>query len=215
VSAGTLILGGGGHAAGVIETLRLLHPDMELAICDSGLTSGSNVHGISVIGGDEVLGTASSRGYGAFAMGLGGVGDNGPRARLFERAISAGLRPLTLVHPSAVISASARLGDGSACLWGAIVAARATIGKNVIVNSGAIIEHDCRIGDHAHVASGATLAGTVQVAAFAHIGAGAVVRQGLSIGARAVVGAGAVVTKPVPEGVTVVGAPARIMERRS
>src|SRR6185312_14295503 len=131
-----------------------------------------------VIGGDERLESAREDGYRAFAMGFGGVGDNAPRARLFERARAAGLTALTLIHPSAIVSASARLGDGVQCLWGAIVAAGAVIGADVIVNSGAIVEHDCRIDDHVHVASGATLTGAVQVAAFAHIGAGAVVRQG-------------------------------------
>ena len=39
------------------------------------------------------------------------------------------------------------------------------------------------------------------------------IRQGLTIGAGAVVGMGAVVTKDVPDGVTVVGNPARILEK--
>jgi UDP-perosamine 4-acetyltransferase len=195
--------------------LRLLHPQMALAICDPRLAAGSSVDGIRVAGGDELLDEACSGGYEAFAMGLGGVGDNTPRARLFERGLAAGLTALTLVHPSAIVSASARLGNGTQCLWGAIIAAGAAIGANVIVNSGAVVEHDCRIGDHAHIASGATLTGAVKVADFAHIGAGAVVRQGLSIGAGAIVGAGSVVTRPVPASVTVAGNPARPMERRS
>jgi acetyltransferase-like isoleucine patch superfamily enzyme len=45
------------------------------------------------------------------------------------------------------------------------------------------------------------------------IGAGAVVTPGISIGRDAVIGAGAVVVRDVPDGVTVVGNPARPLER--
>jgi acetyltransferase-like isoleucine patch superfamily enzyme len=45
------------------------------------------------------------------------------------------------------------------------------------------------------------------------VGAGATIRQGIEIGAGAMVGAGAVVVRNVPAGVTVVGIPARPVER--
>jgi acetyltransferase-like isoleucine patch superfamily enzyme len=43
-----------------------------------------------------------------------------------------------------------------------------------------------------------------------YIGMGAVILNSLTIGSRVVVGAGAVVTKDVPDGVQVLGVPARI-----
>ncbi|MGH7537098.1 MAG: acyltransferase [Gemmatimonadales bacterium] len=48
----------------------------------------------------------------------------------------------------------------------------------------------------------------------AAVGTGAVILPGVTIGAGAIVGAGAVVTKDVPDGETVVGNPARPIERR-
>jgi UDP-2-acetamido-3-amino-2,3-dideoxy-glucuronate N-acetyltransferase len=47
----------------------------------------------------------------------------------------------------------------------------------------------------------------------ASLGSGAVVMAGVRVGAGALVGAGAVVTTDVPPGQTVVGVPARVMER--
>lgn len=47
----------------------------------------------------------------------------------------------------------------------------------------------------------------------ASIGAGAVILPGVVIGENAVVGAGAVVTKSVPDGVTVVGNPAKAIRK--
>ncbi|MNE26870.1 2,3,4,5-tetrahydropyridine-2,6-dicarboxylate N-acetyltransferase [compost metagenome] len=61
--------------------------------------------------------------------------------------------------------------------------------------------------------------GNIHIEDHAYIGAGAVIKQGtpdkpLVIGKGAIVGMGAVVTKSVPAGVTVVGNPARILEKK-
>lgn len=54
----------------------------------------------------------------------------------------------------------------------------------------------------------------VRVGRGASIGSGAVIRCGITIGAGALVGAGAVVTHDVAPGTTVVGNPARVLDRR-
>lgn len=134
------------------------------------------------------------------------IGDNKDRKRLSERVVHS-FR--TLVHPSAVCSKKAQLGEGTVLLQGAVVQANACLGKHVIVNSGAIVEHDCRLGDFVHLASGAILCGNVHIGAGSLIGAGAVVLPGIHIGSGCVVGAGAVVCKPLEDGKTVVGNPAK------
>ncbi len=48
----------------------------------------------------------------------------------------------------------------------------------------------------------------------AALGTGAVILPGITIGAEAIVGAGAVVTEDVPDGATVVGNPARVLQPR-
>lgn len=49
----------------------------------------------------------------------------------------------------------------------------------------------------------------------ASLGTGAVILPGLTIGVEAIVGAGAVVTQDVPDGATVVGNPARLLEKQA
>jgi len=175
---------------------------------------GSTWNGVPVVGGDDKLDALRAEGVTHFVLGVGAVGDNTPRIRLFEQALSSGLTPLTVVHRTSIVSPGATIGAGAQIFPGAIVNTGAHLGLNVIVNTGAIVEHDCRIGDHVHVATGARLASTVTVGRGAHIGAGATVLQCRTIGESAIIGAGGVVVSDVAAGSVVVGVPERPLEKR-
>lgn len=206
-----VILGAGGHARMLLECLLSL-PDVEIAgILDPAFSlKGSDLCGVPVLGDDGLLGELAGQGVSHFVVGVGGVGNNLPRKKLFESALGKGLVPLEVRHPTAILSPSVARGNGCQFLPGGIVNTGVVLGANVIVNSGAIIEHDCVLGDHVHVATGAKLAGGVRVGEGAHIGAGATLRQGVVIGEFAIVGLGAAVVKDVPPQVTVMGVPAKI-----
>lgn len=209
-SISCIILGGGGHAKVILESLQSCGSYDRLGILDrdSGLW-GKKILDVPVLGDDELLGELVLRGATHFVVGVGGVGNNKPRRRLFDLAIRHGLKPITALHSSAICSPSATLGSGSVALPGSIVNSEAVIGVNVIINTGTIVEHDCIIGNHVHLATGSRLCSTVSVGENAHIGAGATVRQGIKIGADAIVGMGSVVVADVKPGATVVGIPAR------
>lgn len=205
------ILGAGGHARVLMDCLHFDSNVIIAGILDpSPHLQGEHVHGVPVLGNDDLLDELPRRGINHFVVGVGGVSNNRPRKKMFEAALGYGLAPLMVRHPTAIISVSAVHGRGCQFLPGCIVNADTILGSNVIVNSGAILEHDCIIGDHVHVATGAKLTGAVQVGTGAHIGAGATIRQGIVIGEFAVVGAGSVVVKDVPPNTTVIGVPAKI-----
>ncbi len=207
-------LGAGGHGKVMVEALRAMGGFRIVCFIDPrDELWGTEVAGVEVIGGDDLLGRQYDAGVRHIFIGLGGADDTRPRMRLYERALAAGFTPISTVHPHAVLSPSARLGEGVSVLAGAVLNADAEVGANVIVNTAAVVEHDCRLGDHAHVATGARLASGVSVGRGVHVGAGATVLQGLHLGEGAVVGAGAVVIGDVEDGVVVVGVPARVLRR--
>jgi UDP-perosamine 4-acetyltransferase len=208
-----IILGAGGHARVLIDCFRFDTGVSLVGILDSNPDLfNQTVDGILVLGNDELLNQLPGKGVSHFTVGLGGVGNNLPRQTLFELALAHGLMPLTVRHPSAIISSGAVIDRGCQLLPGCIVNTGARLGLNVLINSGAIIEHDCVVMDHAHISTGAKLAGGVNVGIGAHVGAGATVRQNIRIGAAAIIGAGAVVVKDVEPHETVIGVPARILD---
>lgn len=207
-----VLLGAGGHSRVLMDCIFLGGAAEVAGVLDADIArEGTLFFGVPVLGTDDLLPMLITLGISHFAVGLGGVGDNAPRRQLYERALDAGLDPLTICHPSAVVSRWAKIGPGCELLPGCIVNSGARLGANVIVNSGAIVEHDCEVGEHAHVATGARLASTVTVGPLAHIGAGATVIQCRKIGAGAIIGAGAVVVRDVEPGAVVAGVPARLL----
>jgi len=214
VSVPVVGLGAGGHAKVVIEILQADRQYEVIGLLDPNRDiHGKSVLGIPVLGDDGHLPILKARGVEHFFVGLGSTSDLKPRRRLYEFALSQGMKPVSAIHPRAVISPSATLGLGATVMSVATINAAAQLGENVIVNTGAIVEHDCIVGNHVHIATGARLASTVHVGDTTHIGIGAVIRQLITIGSGVLVAAGAVVVDDVPDNVTVAGVPARLLKR--
>lgn len=135
------------------------------------------------------------------------------RGRFVEQVARHGVRFATLVHPSARVSSTSSLGEGTLVSVGSIVASHARLGRHVIVNRGVLVGHHTRIDDYATLQPGANIAGACHIGAGTYVGMGAVVVDRVTIGAHAFVGAGSVVTKDVPDHVQVFGVPARVIRR--
>lgn len=201
-------VGAGGHAKVLMDILRQDGRYEIVGLVDPRLV-GQSIAGVAVMGGDEQLEHFRTQGVTAAFIGIGGVGDNTLRRRVYEQVRAAGFVVVNAVHPRAIVAPSVHLDSGIAIMAGAILNPDTHLGDNVIVNTGAIVDHDCHIGAHTHISPGAVLAGGVRTGVSAHIGVGATVRQGIVVGDGAVVGAGAVVIRNVPPGEVVVGVPAR------
>lgn len=83
---------------------------------------------------------------------------------------------------------------------------------SIVINSKSRIGKYCRI--HSATNIGSTPSGVPVIGDYVYIGPGAVIYGPVTVGDRAVIGANAVVNKDVPAGVTVAGAPARIISHQ-
>lgn len=116
------------------------------------------------------------------------------------------------IHPSAISSPAASVGEGTVVMQGAIIQSCSEIGKHCIINTGASVDHECVLEDYVHISPHATLCGNVHVGEGTWIGAGAVVIPGVRIGKWCVIGAGSVVTKDIPDHVLAVGNRCKIIK---
>lgn len=142
------------------------------------------------------------------------IGVNRIRKMIVERlkANNPDIKFATAIHPSAVISPSAKIGEGTVVMAGAVINADAVIGNHCIVNTGATVDHDCKIGDYCHIAPGVNISGATHVGEGTWVGVGSCVIQCLNIGKNCMIGAGSVVVKDIPDNVTAFGCPAKVIK---
>lgn len=140
------------------------------------------------------------------------IGSCGTRKLISERYP---VEYATAVHPSAVVSDSSTIGEGSVVMPLAVINSEARIGRHCIINTKASIDHECQIGDFVHVAPGCVISGDVKIGECSWIGVGACVKQGVRIGKNCMIGAGSVVVKDIPDNVTAYGNPCKIIHKNS
>lgn len=138
------------------------------------------------------------------------IGNNAIRKHIVEKlSVEFG----QAIHPTAIVSYTAIIGEGTVVMQGAIVQACTRIGKHCIINTGASVDHECIVEDFVHISPHATLCGNVHVGEGSWIAAGTVVLPGVKIGKWSVIGAGSVVSKDIPDGVLAVGNRCKVIKK--
>jgi sugar O-acyltransferase (sialic acid O-acetyltransferase NeuD family) len=202
------VYGAGGHGK-VVADILLARKDPRLAgfIDDRPELQGSTVLGLPICGDEQWLQKEASEQRVAVALG---IGDNPARQRVAQACLASGAELLTLVHPTASLSASVRLGPGAVVMAQAAINPDARIGAGAIVNTAASVDHDAEVGEFAHVGPKAAMGGASRLGSGSFLGIGAVIIHCAGVGARSIVGAGGVVVRDIPDGVIAIGVPARI-----
>lgn len=213
-----VVIGAGGFAREVkwmLSEMRQADPSWRFA--------GYVVSDLSRVGEhdsrDEILGDYSwlrkhSDSFDALAIGIGT-----PAARLKVSKDLAADFPESmwppLIHPAARFDRdTAVVGAGSIVCAGVIGTVNLKIGPFSLVNLSCTIGHEAEIGRGCVLNPTVNISGGVILGEGVLVGTGAQVLQYLQVGAGATVGAGAVVTKSVDAGVTVVGSPAKPLQKR-
>ena len=191
------LYGASGHGKVILDILRALGIEMEGFFDDNPKV-------------ESLAGIPVEHHYKGESPLVFSIGSNRVRKLLDEKwQVEYG----TLVHPSAIVSPTATIGEGTVVMQGAILQTETKIGRHCIINTGATIDHECRIGNYVHISPNATICGDSEVGEGTWIGAGSTVIQCVKIGKWSVVGAGSVVIHDIPDGVLVVGNPARIVRK--
>ena len=188
-----VIIGAGGHAHVIADIVTAMQ-DNVIAFLDDNLNA------------PDCSGCISNYLIYTDAEFIIGIGDASIRRNIANKL---DVKWFTAIHPSAVISPSAKIGKGTVIMPNAVVNARADIGRHCIINSGAIVEHDNRLLDYVHVSVGSNLGGNVFVGDNTWIGIGSTVKNNVNICSNCIIGAGATVVKNIEKEGMYVGTPAR------
>lgn len=86
-----------------------------------------------------------------FRYGFVAIGNPDLRSKLMTLLDSVGVTPVTLIHPTAYVSPSARLQQGCCVEPNATVQTGTFLGKATFVSSGAVIRHDATVRDFCHI----------------------------------------------------------------
>ncbi|MGN6194117.1 MAG: acetyltransferase [Ginsengibacter sp.] len=110
------------------------------------------------------------------------------------------------------LSLTSEIGTGTVIMPGVTINSCTEIGIHSIINTNASVDHDCTLGNYVHVSPNATLCGGVTIGEGTQIGAGAVITPGVHIGKWTIIGAGSIIIKDIPDQVTVVGNPGKVIK---
>lgn len=200
------ILGASGHSK-VIAEVALSSGWNSVEFYDDAFPAKTLIDDFSIQGGLQIL-LDKSNSYDGFHVA---IGDNRTRLTILNQLLDLGLPCPNIIAPSSVVSQSVSMGAGISIMANVVVNANTTLGDGVILNTSCSVDHDCTISVGAHISPGANLAGNVAVGICSWVGIGSSVIQNRVIGDGSVIGAGAVVISDIPNNVTAVGIPSKII----
>ncbi len=148
-----------------------------------------------------------------------------------------------LIRSGSIIYSNVKIGNGFKTGHRAFIRENSEIGDNVLIGTNAVLDGNCKLGSNISIQTGAYITAftTVEDNVFigpwvvttndkymvtgakligptikkgARIGANSTILPGVVIGEGAVIGSGSVVTKDVAPGKTVVGNPARVLNKK-
>ena len=202
-----VLIGYGRHAVSVISTLR--SSGLEIVGYTDVKPTVKNPFNLAYLGNDQDYLDKPNTHADHFCT----IGENAVREKLQVEYARIGLTFTSIIHPTAFIEKTAKIGNG--VFIGAMVYINGLteISDGVIINNHVNIDHDCVIGNFAHLAPGACLTGNVSVGPRSFLGCGCRVIPETSIDSDAIIGAGSVVIRDVKSGQKVYGNPAKPAER--
>ena len=158
-----LIIGSGGHGKVVQEIAEAL-----------GYT---NIAFLDDNSAEAIGKIADSKAFvNQFQEAFVGIGNNKFRGELLNRLEQEGFAIPVLIHPTAYVSKSAVISNGTVVEPMAIVNVNSKVGRGCIISVGAIVDHDAVLEDCVHVNAGAICKAGSFVAKKTKLEAGQVVK---------------------------------------
>jgi sugar O-acyltransferase (sialic acid O-acetyltransferase NeuD family) len=201
-----VIIGAGGLAREVYDLARICFPDQKDLNIKGFLSD--DLTNIEELGYPKIVSNTADYKIekdDVFFCAIGNVLD---RKKIVNNIILKGGKFINLIHPTANISPSVKLGIGVAIKSYCVISSDVHIGDFTFLQSSVIMGHDVKIGKYCQINSFSFFAGDSEIKDHVTVNAGAKLIQNVKVGPGAVIGMGSVVLRNVKEQTTVFGIPA-------
>ena len=212
-----VILGSGGNCIDILDTINEINlngPAPRYScigfLDDSDDAQHKSFYGIKVIG---KLGDASKFKDAYFVNGIGSPNNFWKKKEIIEKAAISLDRFETIIHPSAVVSKLAVIGNGTVIFQNVVITSNVKVGSHVIILPNSVISHDDVIGDYTCIAGGVCISGGVTVGSHCYLGTNSSFIGNITIGNNSMIGMGSTVLKDVEANSMMVGNPAKFLRK--
>lgn len=195
---------------GIVDDINRAAPTYEIAgvLDDDPLIQGGTVGGMPVLG---CLDKAGSFAGAKYVFAIGSISTQHKRTEILSRLRVDHCDFETIIHPTALINASAVIGHGCIVHPRATICNDAHIGNFGIVAVASTIGPYAKISDFAMVTSHVLVLSGAEIGEAAFVGSMTCIVEKVKVGARARIGVGSVVGRDVAEGTFAMGNPLRLL----
>jgi UDP-perosamine 4-acetyltransferase len=160
-----ILVGGGGHASVLVDILSTVNIELlgYVSLKDENID-------LTYLGSDSYLESSLANDSLYLVNGIGSTHLPIHRKNIFEKYKRLGYNFLTLIHPTAIISTTAKIHEGAQVMAGSIIQPHCVIHENSIINTASSIDHHSIIEAHSHIAPGVTICGNVKIGKGSHVG---------------------------------------------
>jgi len=201
-----IVAGASSHAKEVLQILNALEKEDFTFFDDVSVEIDPFFNSFSIVRSLDEINTGEHE----FVLALG---DPQSRKIVFEKLSGIGLKPASVIAPTAVSGRFRSFyGEGLNIMHHSFISNGVQIGKGCLINVLVSVHHDTILGDFVEVSPGASILGGCQIGSLTSIGAGARILPDVIIGSNCKVGAGSVVLNDLPDNAVAVGVPAKVIK---
>lgn len=145
-----LILGAGGYGLAVAEAAQLSGQWQEIIFADDRWPKTQQVGEYKIVSNIANVQQFTSNNIQAIVA----VGNNHLREKWQKLLGDLGIRMTSIIHPQAIVSPTAQIGQGVTVMAGCVISTKTVINDGVILNIGTLLDHDVIIKAFAHLSVG-------------------------------------------------------------